>query len=72
MDRMAEQGITINVFIEAQLVPFGSFQTRVTHQVVEEGAETTEMPKLRGAPPYVFPTGTGDIEGPVIHSTVAG
>lgn len=72
MDTSAQKGLTINVFIEAQLVPFGSFQTRITHQVVEEGAETPELQRLHGEPPYVFPTGTGDIEGPITYSTVAG
>lgn len=69
MDTIAEQDAKINTIVETLLVPFGSFQTRVTHQPLEEDA--IEPWRQPGWVPYVFPIGTGDVEGPVTNSTVA-
>lgn len=69
---MPQQDVTLQVTVKAPVVPFGSFLYLITGPVVEPSPETDDELMKKQAPPYILPTRTGDIEGPVIYWSAAG
>jgi hypothetical protein len=68
----ASEEVWQGIVIEAPLLAFGNFFFKITSQEEDQRDSDLEDLKQRTSAPYIFPTGTGDLQGPATVCSAAG
>lgn len=62
----------LNIDVQVELVPFGTFQYRFTEANKDNQTEHPKLSTGLALPPYYLPSSTGDLRGPVVIGSAAG